>query len=266
MLYSVAKWLLEHMDPARANRVMIDNLEWFTTLGFHDGVSRMPDEDPLEVMGLRFPNAVGLAAGLDRNGAQVCSFGAFGFGFVEAGTITLAEQKFVSSPAFVRDNKNKSIVIHDDFENAGAQTALKALRSADGFLLRGGVTGISIGASRASAHEDIALELEELLSVFYRRADYFSLNLFCSKLSAPAEVFKTPSLLQSIVSACCAKRDALAEALGLPRRPITLKLPASLSDDNLLRCADICVENGINALTAAAPLAAAGSGRHTFVC
>ncbi len=252
------------MDPVRANRIMIDNLEWFTTLGLHHQCSRMPDEDPLTVMGLRFPNAVGLAAGLDRSGEEVCSFGAFGLGFVEAGTITPQPQRFSQAHPYRRDDASRSILHAAEFENAGAQAALARLRSADAFYLRGGVTGISIGAGSGTAPEGAAAEIASLIETFFHRADYFSLNLLSCSLSEPAEIFRRPEILSSILRTAVGRRDDLAcrpEHAHLARRPIVVKLPGFLADDELKRSADICAAAGVDGISAGGPLLKSEAGR-----
>lgn len=263
MLYNTARWFLEHMDPVRANRVMIDNLEWFTTLEFHRKISRVPDEDPVTVMGLRFPNSVGLAAGLDRNGAQVSSFGAFGFGFVEVGTITPEAQGFKTRHPVVRRNADMSIAHAIEFENHGYKSALKTLKSADAFFLRGGITGVSIGASENSSPASVATDLVGLLAAFYQRADYLSLNLFCSRLEHPGDILRNAKLLSSILRQVADERERLVclpEQAHLPRRPLVVKLPAFLADDDLKRAADVCAETGIDGITTGGPLLADAKG------
>lgn len=75
MLYSIARKILFSMDPETAHSVIMSNLDWAVNLGLTKLVTRDPVEDPIEVMGLRFPNVVGLAAGMDKNGERVSAFG-----------------------------------------------------------------------------------------------------------------------------------------------------------------------------------------------
>ena len=82
MLYSLCRRVLFSMQPETAHNVTMANLDWATHLGLHKLLTHMPDEDPVEVMGLRFPNTIGLAAGMDKDGIRVNAFGALGFGHV----------------------------------------------------------------------------------------------------------------------------------------------------------------------------------------
>ena len=68
MLYSLCRRVLFSMQPETAHNVTMANLDWATHLGLHKLLTHMPDEDPVEVMGLRFPNTIGLAAGMDKDG------------------------------------------------------------------------------------------------------------------------------------------------------------------------------------------------------
>ncbi len=263
MLYSTARWLLEHMDPVRANRVMINNLEWYTTLEMHKDVSRVPDEDPVTVMGVRFPNAVGLAAGLDRNGAQVSSFGAFGFGFVEIGTVTSKAQAFTSAHPIVRLDGGASIAHATEFENDGCEAALKVLKSADAFHLRGGVTGVSIGACANQTPDAVAGDLASLLAALYHRADYFTLNLFCSTPKDPGAILRDAKFLEATLRTLVEERNRQSELPAhahLARRPLVAKLPAFLTDDDMKRAADVCAAAGIDGIAAGGPLLADAKG------
>ena len=75
MLYSLCRRVLFSMQPETAHNVTMANLDWATHLGLHKLLTHMPDEDPVEVMGLRFPNTIGLAAGMDKDGIRVNAFG-----------------------------------------------------------------------------------------------------------------------------------------------------------------------------------------------
>ena len=80
MLYSLCRRVLFSMQPETAHNLTMCNLNWAVHMGLHKLLTHMPDEDPVEVMGLRFPNVIGLAAGMDKDGIRVSAFGALGFG------------------------------------------------------------------------------------------------------------------------------------------------------------------------------------------
>ena len=110
MLYSLCRRVLFSMQPETAHNVTMANLDWATHLGLHKLLTHMPDEDPVEVMGLRFPNTIGLAAGMDKDGIRVNAFGALGFGHVEIGTITPLAQPGNPKPRCFRVIPAKGII------------------------------------------------------------------------------------------------------------------------------------------------------------
>src|SRR5690606_25476343 len=87
MLYSLARQLLFRLDPETSHPLALTGISLVRRLGFLDLLPPVP-ENPVEVMGLRFPNPVGLAAGLDKNGDHIDGLAALGFGFIEIGTVT----------------------------------------------------------------------------------------------------------------------------------------------------------------------------------
>ena len=74
LLYKIARRILFSMNPETAHAVTLANLDWAVNFGVTNLITHMPDDDPVEVMGLRFPNTVGLAAGMDKDGKHVTAF------------------------------------------------------------------------------------------------------------------------------------------------------------------------------------------------
>lgn len=83
-IYKLAKSVLFRFTPEQAHHIILSNLDWATQLGAQKLVTRSFPENPIEIMGLRFPNCVGLAAGMDKDGEHVTAFGALGFGSVKS--------------------------------------------------------------------------------------------------------------------------------------------------------------------------------------
>lgn len=120
MLYSLCRRALFSMQPETAHPTS----PWPASTGprisgFTSSWTHMPDEDPVELMGLRFPNGVGLAAGMDKNGIRVNAFGALGFGHVEVGTITPLAQPGNPKPRCFRVIPAKGIINRMGFNNEG---------------------------------------------------------------------------------------------------------------------------------------------------
>ena len=109
-LYKAAKTVLFRFTPEQAHHIILSNLDWITQFGLQKLVTRRFPEDPIEVMGLRFPNCVGLAAGMDKDGEHVTAFGALGFGSVEIGTVTPKGQPGNPKPRCFRLVKDDAII------------------------------------------------------------------------------------------------------------------------------------------------------------
>ena len=88
MLYKLARSVLFQMDPETAHGLIMSNIDWASAAGLTRLVAGLPKNDPVTVMGLTFPNTIGLAAGMDKTGGHVTGLGRLGFGHIETGTFT----------------------------------------------------------------------------------------------------------------------------------------------------------------------------------
>ena len=88
MRFATVKKILDCLSAQRAHRLVLNNLDWFTVFGLNAEMAPTAAENPLWVMGIRFPNAVGLAAGFDTNGECISSLGGYGFGHIEVGSLS----------------------------------------------------------------------------------------------------------------------------------------------------------------------------------
>lgn len=177
MLYKLAKSVLFQMQPETAHHLIMENLDWVTSFGLHKLLTHTPPEDPVEVMGIRFPNTIGLAAGMDKDGERVSAFGALGFGHVEIGTITPLAQPGNAKPRCFRVIPAEGIINRMGFNNEGCDKVLKNLKSADAFKLRGGVLGINIGKNAVTPIENAVSDYRICLQKTYAKADYIAVNI-----------------------------------------------------------------------------------------
>ena len=123
MLYSVVKPLLFAVDPELAHDIALDLLQ--------QGHRLLPErriERPLQVMGLEFPNPVGLAAGLDKNGDYIDGLTRLGFGFIEVGSVTPRAQPGNPKPRLFRLGRHRSLINRMGFNNLGLDHLLANLR------------------------------------------------------------------------------------------------------------------------------------------
>ena len=211
MLYNTARRVLFAMNPEMAHSVTMANLDWIVHMGLHKLVSYVPDDDPVTVMGVRFPNAIGLAAGMDKDGTRVSAFGGLGFGHVEVGTITPLAQPGNPKPRLFRLIPAGGIINRMGFNNQGVEQVLKNLRSADGFRLRGGVLGINIGKNAVTPIENALSDYEKCLDAVYDHADYIAVNI-SSPNTKNLRTLQGEEELEKLVAGICARREALKEA------------------------------------------------------
>ncbi|MFJ7215509.1 quinone-dependent dihydroorotate dehydrogenase [Amycolatopsis sp. NPDC098790] len=201
-------------------------------------------DDPVDVLGLRFPNRVGLAAGMDKNGRALPAWAALGFGFVEVGTVTRLAQPGNPKPRLFTLPASDAIINRMGFNNDGAE-ALAAK------LARGGKPGVplgvSIGKSKVTPLDEAVEDYRFSLRALHSYADYFAINV-----SSP----NTPGLRQ------LQDRAALAELLGELRTtsvelaggrtptPVLVKVAPDLTDDALAELLEVALEHGVAGIIA----------------
>ena len=249
MLYKLAKSVLFQMQPETAHHLIMENLDWVTSFGLHKLLTHTPPEDPVEVMGIRFPNTIGLAAGMDKDGERVSAFGALGFGHVEIGTITPLAQPGNAKPRCFRVIPAEGIINRMGFNNEGCDKVLKNLKSADAFKLRGGVLGINIGKNAVTPIENAVSDYRICLQKTYAKADYIAVNI-SSPNTKNLRTLQGDKPLCELLEALKTEREKIMETQGLAYKPIAVKLAPHLDNDAILRAVDHIVSYGMDAVIA----------------
>ena len=176
-IYKLAKSVLFRFTPEQAHHIILSNLDWATQLGAQKLVTRSFPENPIEIMGLRFPNCVGLAAGMDKDGEHVTAFGALGFGSVEIGTVTPKGQPGNPKPRLFRLIPDEAIINRMGFNNVGAIQVAKNLQSARAFRNRGGILGINIGKNKVTPNSEALSDYKKCMDRLYTSGDYIAINI-----------------------------------------------------------------------------------------
>jgi dihydroorotate dehydrogenase len=184
--------------------------------------------DPVEVFSVRFPNPVGLAAGMDKNGVALPAWPALGFGFVEVGTVTAHAQPGNDRPRLFRLRDSEAIINRMGFNNAGA-AALAARLDELGPL--GYPLGISLGKSKVTPLEAAVEDYLASYNALQRHADYIAINV-----SSP----NTPGLRTLQDGA------ALASLLGalVGRTPVLVKIAPDLTEPAIAELLEVCLAHG----------------------
>ncbi len=237
------------MQPETAHQVTMANLDWAVHLGLHKCLTHTPDENPIEVMGLRFPNTIGLAAGMDKDGTRVSAFGGLGFGHVEIGTITPLAQPGNPKPRCFRVIPAKGIINRMGFNNEGCDKVIANLRSADAFRLRGGILGINIGKNKVTPIDNALSDYEKCLDAVYDHADYIAINISSPNTPNLRDLQATDKF-DDLVAGIATRRLALKETRNGKHVPIAVKLAPDLENDDILRCVDTLIAHGIDGVIA----------------
>ena len=170
MLYSLARPLLFSLAPERAHELTLSLLKSSHKMGL---MRQAVAEKPVTCMGIEFPNPVGLAAGLDKNGAYIDALAAQGFGFIEIGTITPKPQPGNPEPRLFRLLEAKAIINRMGFNNDGVDQLIENVKAAK-FK---GVLGINIGKNAATPVENAVDDYLICLEKVYNYASYITVNI-----------------------------------------------------------------------------------------
>ncbi len=199
---------------------------------------------PHRVMGLDFPNPVGLAAGLDKQGAACNALHALGFGWVELGTVTPLPQPGNPKPRMFRIKGHDAIINRMGFNSDGLDPFVKNIAAADARILK----GINIGKNAATAmHQAIGDYLAGFDAV-HAHADYVAINISSPNTQNLRDLHQADAL-DPLLGAINRRRMTLADASGR-RVPLVLKIAPDLDGEGLEHVADLARKHRIDGLAA----------------
>ena len=223
--YSLARPFLFALDAETAHELTMHSLAGLqgTPLA---GLFRAPlVEDPIELAGLRFPNRVGLAAGLDKNARCIDGLGAMGFGFVEVGTVTPRAQPGNPKPRMFRLREAKALINRLGFNNDGLDAFVANVKRSS-FRSEGRILGLNIGKNAdtpiARATGDYLIALDGV----YPHADYVTVNISSPNTKNLREL-QADEALDGLLGAMSASREDLMRRHGR-RVPIFVKIAPDL--------------------------------------
>jgi len=169
-MYSLARPLLFSLAPERAHELTLSMLKSAHKMG---AIRQTVAAKPVTCMGIEFPNPVGLAAGLDKNGAYIDALAGLGFGFIEIGTITPKPQEGNPKPRLFRIPQAKAIINRMGFNNDGVDQLVENVKAAK-FK---GILGINIGKNATTPVEDAVSDYLVCLEKLYNYASYITVNI-----------------------------------------------------------------------------------------
>jgi dihydroorotate dehydrogenase len=244
MLYALARPLLFALDPEQAHRITLGAAEAALRLGLLGLAAPRVAARPVQVMGLEFPNPVGLAAGLDKNAEHIDALGALGFGFIEVGTVTPRPQPGNPRPRLFRLPAAQALINRFGFNNVGVDALLANVARARWR----GILGINIGKNFDTPLERAADDYELCLERVYRRASYVAVNV-SSPNTVGLRALQEKQSLDALLARLAAARARLAERHGR-RVPLALKVAPDLDDAQIRDIAAAVRRHGFDALIA----------------
>lgn len=243
-MYELIRKFLFKLDAETSHELTLDMLGAAQRLGLIKLFAPKVPDQPVEVLGLKFPNPVGLAAGLDKNGDYIDALGNLGFGFIEIGTITPRPQPGNPQPRLFRLPEHQAIINRMGFNNKGVDHLVEQVKKAK----YKGVLGINIGKNFDTAVEDADRDYEICLEKVYEHADYVTVNI-----SSP----NTPGLrnlqfgdsLKSLLSTLKEAQKRLEKQHG-KYTPILVKIAPDMDQDETKMVAEALTENEMDGVIA----------------
>ena len=246
-MYKLFRRILFLLPAEASHDLALFSLSITNKIGLLNLLASTPTQTPVTVMGIEFPNKVGLAAGLDKNGKYIHALSKFGFGFIEVGTVTPKSQPGNPKPRLFRIPKAHAIINRMGFNNHGIDTLIQNVNFAkDGGF--DGVLGINIGKNLSTSVEDAVSDYLIGLRQAYFYADYITVNI-----SSP----NTPGLrslqygkeLDSLLSKI--KEEQMSLSLEFKKYiPIAIKVAPDLSENEVKDVAESILRNNMDAVIA----------------
>jgi dihydroorotate dehydrogenase len=247
LLYALTRPLLFSLDPETAHNLTLPALKNAAACGLTALVGK-PAPDPRTVMGITFPNPVGLAAGLDKDGAYIDGLAALGFGFIEVGTVTPRAQPGNPKPRIFRLPQANAVINRMGFNNGGVDAFVANVQASKFYRNKEGVLGLNIGKNADTPIERAADDYLHCLEKVYPYASYVTVNI-----SSP----NTKNLRQlqggSELDALLAQlKDAQQRLADKHKRyvPIALKIAPDVDGDQVKSIAAALLQHKMDAVIA----------------
>jgi len=232
-LYALAKPFLFQFDAENAHDLTLKSLKLAEKSGLLGLLPKPVQCQSKQVMGLSFPNPVGLAAGLDKNGAVIDGMAALGFGFIEVGTITPRAQPGNPKPRMFRVNEAEGIINRFGFNNLGVDNLIQNVQAAKYH----GILGINIGKNFDTPNERAVEDYLICMRKVYAHASYITVNI-SSPNTKNLRQLQEKDALDALLAILKAEQKVLADKHG-KYVPIALKIAPDLDETQIIEIADL---------------------------
>ncbi len=229
--YALTRPFLFGLDPEHAHDLTMSSLARLQNTAADCLWAQPRIDDPVTLAGLRFPNRIGLAAGLDKNGRCIDGLGAMGFGFIEVGTVTPLGQSGNPKPRMFRLRQAEALINRLGFNNEGLEAFVANVQRAYSFRRAGGILGLNIGKNAATPIERAVDDYLVGLAGVYSHADYVAVNI-SSPNTKNLRALQSDDALDALLSRLQSRRVELAGESGR-EVPMFLKIAPDLDADQV---------------------------------
>ena len=258
--YALTRPFLFGLDPEQAHDLTLGTLARVQHTPLICAVSQPRVDDPVTLAGLRFPNRIGLAAGLDKNGRCIDGLGAMGFGFIEVGTVTPKAQPGNPKPRMFRLPEAHALINRLGFNNHGLAAFLANVKGATRFRRSGGILGLNIGKNADTPIDRAMDDYLAGLNGVYPHADYVTVNI-SSPNTANLRALQRDDALDELLSAIEERDLQLARETGR-KVPIFVKIAPDLDEAQVGMIAATLKKTGIDGVIATNTTVARDAVKH----
>ena len=245
--YSLLRPWLFSIDPEKAHNLTLSNLDRAQRWGLLERLVSKPINDPQTLCGIDFPNPVGLAAGLDKDGKHIDALAALGFGFLEIGTVTPQPQPGNPKPRMFRLPQAQGIINRMGFNNDGVDACVARVRGSQ-FWQSGGVLGLNIGKNASTPIEEASRDYILAMEAVYEISTYITVNI-SSPNTKNLRALQGEEMLRELLGSLDEARKRLSDRYGV-RKPLFLKIAPDLDHGDINLIADLLIEFGVDAVIA----------------
>ncbi|MEM9357097.1 MAG: quinone-dependent dihydroorotate dehydrogenase [Pseudomonadota bacterium] len=237
-VFDLARPMLLAFEAERAHEMTLQALE----RGLHPAnVGSCGEELAVQVMGLDFPNPVGIAAGFDKDARVFSALHKIGFGFSEIGTVTPLPQQGNPKPRIFRLINDRAVINRLGFNNQGHDHAFKKLSGHSG----GGIIGVNIGANKDAA--DMVEDYVTGIQRFYDLASYFMVNISSPNTPGLRDL-QAPKVLDDLLARVLGARDEMSAQSNGRRVPVAVKIAPDVAEEDLPAICERFIDRRVDAV------------------
>ncbi|TQV81572.1 quinone-dependent dihydroorotate dehydrogenase [Aliikangiella coralliicola] len=244
LFYPLIRFVLFRLDAEKTHDLTLRWLRRIEKSVFRGLITQSVVDDPIEVFGIQFPNRIGLAAGLDKNGECIDAFAALGFGHIEVGTVTPRPQPGNPKPRLFRLPSKNGIINRFGFNNHGVDQLVENVKSSN----FSGVLGINIGKNFDTPVEKAVDDYMICMEKVYPYASYITVNI-SSPNTANLRQLQFGEALDELLEAIKNKQAQLSQTHGR-LIPVLIKIAPDLADSEIEQIASSFVKHQVDGVIA----------------